>query len=169
MVSVDIAWSSGASGMACDAETAARLRQIANAEATSSFTGFSLPFNLPQGGGFATYAKSFGALPVTAMPAAPVTAVPAAMPAPMPAMPAPVPVMTPAHFFGFEVIDIVLRDHRRFRALAARRSQTLRRRNRRQRSGIRARSKYGRTSGKSNGDFQKVTAFHDIFLLVHDE
>jgi hypothetical protein len=43
MVSVDIAWSSGASGMACDAETAARLRQIANAEATSIFTGFSFP------------------------------------------------------------------------------------------------------------------------------
>jgi hypothetical protein len=169
MVLVDTAWSSRASGIARDAEAAARLRQIANAEATSSFTGFSLPFNLPQGGGFATYAKSFGALPVTAMPAAPVTAVPAAMPAPMPAMPVPVPVMSPAHFFGLDSVHIVLRDHRRFRAFAARRSQTLRRRNRRQRRRIRAGSKRCSTSGKSNGDFQKVAAFHDIFLLVHDE
>jgi hypothetical protein len=42
MVSVDMAWSSEASGIARDAETAARLRQIANADATSIFTGFFL-------------------------------------------------------------------------------------------------------------------------------
>jgi hypothetical protein len=39
MASVDTAWSSGASGIAFDAETATRLRQIANADATSSFIG----------------------------------------------------------------------------------------------------------------------------------
>ena len=84
-------------------------------------------------------------------------------------MPVPVPVMSPAHFFGLDSVHIVLRDHCRFRAFAARRSQTLRRRNRRQRRSIRAGSKRRSTSGKSKGDFQKVAAFHDIFLLVHDE
>jgi hypothetical protein len=41
MVSLDIARSSGASGIARDAETAATLRPIANAVATSIFMGFS--------------------------------------------------------------------------------------------------------------------------------
>jgi hypothetical protein len=39
MASVDTAWSSGANGIAFDAETAARLRQIANADATIIFIG----------------------------------------------------------------------------------------------------------------------------------
>jgi hypothetical protein len=43
MVSPDTAWSSGASGIAFDAETAARLRQMANADATSIFMGSSFP------------------------------------------------------------------------------------------------------------------------------
>jgi len=41
MVSVDADWSSGATGMACAADIAATLRQIANAEATSIFMDFS--------------------------------------------------------------------------------------------------------------------------------
>ena len=58
-----------------------------------------------------------------AMPAMPppMTAVPAPMtvgPAPMTPMPVPVPVMAPAHFFGLEMIDIVLRDNGGFSALA---------------------------------------------------
>jgi hypothetical protein len=43
MVSPAAAWSSGASGIAFDAETAARLRQMANADATSIFMGSSFP------------------------------------------------------------------------------------------------------------------------------
>jgi hypothetical protein len=43
MVSDDTDWSSGASGIALDAEIAARLRPIANAEAASSFTNLSFP------------------------------------------------------------------------------------------------------------------------------
>jgi hypothetical protein len=46
MVSPAPAWSSGASGIAFDAETAARLRQMANADATSIFMGSSFPFKL---------------------------------------------------------------------------------------------------------------------------
>ncbi len=42
MVSLDTPWSSGASGIAFDAETAARLRQMANADATRIFMGFPL-------------------------------------------------------------------------------------------------------------------------------
>jgi hypothetical protein len=41
MTSADAAWSSGASGIAFDADTAARPRQIANADATSIFMGAS--------------------------------------------------------------------------------------------------------------------------------
>jgi hypothetical protein len=40
MVSVDAAWSSGATGIARDEEIAARLRQIANTDAASIFMGF---------------------------------------------------------------------------------------------------------------------------------
>lgn len=43
MVSLARARSSGASGIAFDAETAARLRQMANADATSIFMGSSFP------------------------------------------------------------------------------------------------------------------------------
>ena len=42
MVSPDAAWSSGASGIACDEDIAARLRQTANMDATSIFTGIYL-------------------------------------------------------------------------------------------------------------------------------
>src|SRR5260370_545698 len=42
MGSGDRAWSGGARGFARDAETAARLRQIANADATSILMGFFL-------------------------------------------------------------------------------------------------------------------------------
>ena len=42
MVSLDTAWSSGATGIARDEEIAARLRQIANIDAASIFTAFIL-------------------------------------------------------------------------------------------------------------------------------
>jgi hypothetical protein len=54
MVSADTARSSGASGIARDAETAARLRQMANADAKSIFMGlFSFLSVSPHRGGFA--------------------------------------------------------------------------------------------------------------------
>jgi hypothetical protein len=42
MVSVDTAWSSGATGIAREAEIATRLRQSANADAAINFTDFLL-------------------------------------------------------------------------------------------------------------------------------
>jgi hypothetical protein len=58
MVSDDAAWSSGATGIARDAETAARLRQIANADAPSIFIGFVLSsLHSPRRGGFAPRQK----------------------------------------------------------------------------------------------------------------
>lgn len=60
-------------------------------------------------------------VPVMAMPVpvAPVMAVPVVV-APMM-----MPMVTPADFFRLQAIDVVLRDHRGFRALAARRQQGL--------------------------------------------
>jgi hypothetical protein len=63
------------------------------------------------------------------------------------------PVVTPAHFFRLEAIDLVLRDHGGFRAVAVRRHQALLRRNRRQRRGLRACNKRGSTCNKSKGEF----------------
>jgi hypothetical protein len=77
----------------------------------------------------------------------------------------PMPVMAPADFFGLQVIDIVSRHHRRFRAFTARRHETLSRCNRRLRRGLRARGKRRSAHGYSKGEFQKVAAFHDISLF----
>jgi hypothetical protein len=72
----------------------------------------------------------------------------------MPAMPVVmVPVVTPTHFFRLEAIDLALRNHGGFRAIAVRRHQALLHRNRRQRRGLRARSKRGSTCNKSKGEF----------------
>jgi hypothetical protein len=52
-VSEETDWSSGASGIAWDADIAIRLRPTANAEAVSSFMDFSFPSrDSPHGGGF---------------------------------------------------------------------------------------------------------------------
>ena len=92
----------------------------------------------------------------------PVTAVPMTM-APVMA----VPVMAPPDFFRLQPIDVFLRDNRGF---TARRHNGLFRCNRRQRPGLRARRKRGGACNKSNGEYQKVPAFHDIrpLLLVGD-
>jgi hypothetical protein len=99
-------------------------------------------------------------------------AVPAAMPTPVTAVPAPmtpVPVMPPVDFFGFQAIDIVLRDDRGLRAFAPPRHEALLRRNRWQRRGVHARSKCCSSGGYAKGEFQKMTAFHDISLFVRGE
>jgi hypothetical protein len=81
-------------------------------------------------------------------------------------MPAPV---APTHLFGLEPIDIVLRGDRGFRTLAMRWREAMFRRYRRQRRGLRARSKRGSTGDISQGEFQKVAAFHHISSLAHRE
>ena len=109
-----------------------------------------------------------------AMPAAPMAAMPATVPAPVAVVPVtvvpvmPVPVMSIAHLLRLETIDFVLCNDRGLGSFAARRHQAMYSRNRRQRRGVRGRSKCGGGggSGKSNGEFQKVAAFHDISLSL---
>jgi hypothetical protein len=86
-------------------------------------------------------------------------------------VPSPVPVMSPAHLFRREMIDIVLRDDCGFRGFTVRRYKALLWRNRRQRRRLRARSKRRRACNKSKGEFQKVAAFHNIppWQVVREE
>jgi hypothetical protein len=124
MVSPDTAWPSGASGIAVDAETAARLRQMANADATSIFMGSSFPFKLSSQicrvaaiyaltQNIAAACWRTGASPPMTMPVAvPATVMPA-VPTPVPAVPVVVPVMAPAHLFGLEAVDFVRAGHGR--------------------------------------------------------
>jgi hypothetical protein len=71
MVSDEMVWSSGASGIAWDADIAIRLRPMANAKAVSSFMDFFLSFrgSLLRGGFEFTNDPAVGqqrtALPVT--------------------------------------------------------------------------------------------------------
>src|ERR1039458_6425762 len=109
MVSPETAWSSGASGTAADAETAARLRQIANADAKSIFMAIFPSLQICRDAAVAHGRKTLWRpgngkrpLPVTAVPAAPVMPMPV-MPAAMPVM---VPMMSPADFLGLEVPDL---------------------------------------------------------------
>jgi hypothetical protein len=77
--------------------------------------------------------------------------------------------VAPAHLFGLEAIDIVLRGDCGFRAFAARRHEAVFRRYRRQRRGLRARSKCCSPGDISKGEFQKVAAFHHISSLAQRE
>jgi hypothetical protein len=129
MTSLDTAWSSGANGIAFDAEIAARLRQIANADATSIFIGAFLSSQICRDAAISHWHENAATnrnrvLPVTAVPVpvvpAPVPAVPApvavmpapvaAVPAPVAVMPAPVmmPVVSPADLFGFQMLNLLL-------------------------------------------------------------
>jgi hypothetical protein len=105
------------------------------------------------------------AMPVMAMPA-PMAAVPAPVTA-VPAMPSPVPVMSPAHLFGLEAIDLFGGGNR---GVGIRRRQAaIFQRMRRQRRGLYAGGQRGRSGRKSKSDFQKVAAFHDISLFMRGE
>jgi hypothetical protein len=108
------------------------------------------------------------AVPVVAVP---VMAVPAVMPAPMVVMPtmAPtvvvVPVMSPPHFFRCDPIDFVARGHRGMGVFMAGKPPDIGKRLRQERRGLRAYSQGGGARGQSKGEFQKIPAFHDIFLF----
>jgi hypothetical protein len=81
--------------------------------------------------------------------------------------PAPVMAVSPADLFGLETVHFVPRDNGGTGIFIRRRQPSiLRKRLRQQRRGLRARGERNRTRGKSDGEFQKVAAFHDIFLLV---
>ena len=100
------------------------------------------------------------------MPAAPVPAAPA----PMTVTPAPVavvPMPVPADLFRLEALHLALATHGRTGSSIARRQlSAFCQRLRRQRRGLGAGSQRGGSGRKSKGDFQKMTAFHDISLLA---
>ena len=101
-------------------------------------------------------------MPVMAMPAVPAM--------PMAVVPAVVPVMAPAHLFGFEAVDFVRAGHGGTQVfIDGRRPLFLRKRLRRQRRGLRARSKHGCAGGGGKGEFEKMAAFHDISLFVRGQ
>jgi len=76
------------------------------------------------------------------------------------------PVMPPPHFFGLEAIDLVARGHGGMHIFIGGRQPALTERLRRKRRGLRARSESGGSSGKSNGEFQKIPALHDISSVI---
>jgi hypothetical protein len=136
MTSLDTAWSSGANGIAFDAEIAARLRQIANADATSIFIGAFLSSQICRDAAISHRYENAAvndnrvlpvmAVPMTVVPTpvpvvpTPVPVVPtpmpvvpapvAAVPAPVAVMPAPVmmPVVSPADLFGVQMLNLRL-------------------------------------------------------------
>ena len=93
--------------------------------------------------------------------------------APVPAVPAPVatvPVMSPAHLLRLETVRFFFGGQCGMRVFNRRRQPFIfRKRLRRKRRGLRARSQRGGAGGKSKGEFQKVAAFHDISLFVRGE
>ena len=171
MVSAEAAWSSGATGIACDADIAARPTPTANKDAARNF--IDLPFPVRRNT-IRDHTKIEDRLPksspVTApVPVAPMTSMPMAVtPAPVTTVPMPVPmavpmpVVAPTHFFRLETIDLLLPDDGGFRCFAKR---GLRRRDRRQHCGLRARGQRSGARNKSNAESEKVPAFHGIHPL----
>src|ERR1700759_1194935 len=88
-------------------------------------------------------------VPVMTVPT-PVMMVPMMVPAPMMPMPMSMPVMAPADFLRLQMIDVVLRHHRRFCVFAMGSHEALHRRDRRQWRGVHIRSKRCRAHGYSN-------------------
>jgi len=103
-------------------------------------------------------------MPMTVMPA-PMTVAPAAVAVmPAPVMPVPVP---PADLLGLEMLDLSLGRDGGTNILIRGRLLLIRtKRMRRQRCGLRARGQRGGPGGKSNGELQKVAAFHGISLFT---
>src|SRR6266436_5486473 len=114
--------------------------------------------------------------PVTATAPTPMTSPPAPMaasPAPMsPPPPAPMssppmPPAVPPHLFGLQMLHLVAVGDSGTGILVRRRQRSvLRERVRHKRCCPCARGQRSRTRDKSKGEFQKMAAFHDIFLSV---
>jgi hypothetical protein len=89
----------------------------------------------------------------------------------MAATPTPVTsVPTPPDLFGLQTFHLGLAGHRRLGIVSRRRQPPVfRKRLRQQRRRLRTGGERRSAGGKSKGDFDKVTAFHDIFLFMHGE
>lgn len=113
-------------------------------------------------------------VPMTVMPT-PVAVAPtpmAVMPAPMAAMPAPVMTMpvSPVHLFRLEVLHLRFRCHgRSYILISGWQPLICGKRRHHERGGPRGRGKGGSSGGKSDGEFQKVAAFHNISLTCYRE
>jgi hypothetical protein len=84
----------------------------------------------------------------------------------MPAPVTPVPVMSPAHLLRLEAVHFSFRGQCGVRVFGrGRQPLIVRKRLRRKRRGLRARSQRGGAGGNSKGKFQEVAAFHDISLF----
>lgn len=88
-------------------------------------------------------------------------------PTPVTAAPAPMavmPVMSPPHFLGLEAIDLVAGGYGGTGIFIGGKPSALIKRLRDKRCGLRAHGQRGGgpRSSKSNGEFQKIPAFHDI-------
>ena len=78
------------------------------------------------------------------------------------ATPAAMAATAPAHFFGLEPIDFIVRGDGGMSILIDRELTIRNQRLRRQDCGLRACGKRNTACRKSKGEFQKVPAFHDI-------
>jgi hypothetical protein len=97
---------------------------------------------------------------VPAMMPAPVTMAPTPMPVvptPMTVMPAPVMAVPPSYLLGLKPLDLLSGYHSGLRVLAR---VAFREWVQKQRRGMRSRIERDRCGCKSNGEFQKVPAFH---------
>ena len=93
------------------------------------------------------------------MPMVPAMVSPAPMAMMMPAPVMTMTVMTPAHLFGPDAIDFILRDDGGFHA-GRRGPDELLRRNRRQRGCLRVSPEHRSTGDQGNGEIQKMSALH---------
>lgn|SRR5665647_128748 len=81
-------------------------------------------------------------------------------------VPTAVPVVSPAHLFRLEILQLCLRGDGGVNVLIRRLQPFISGKwPRRQRRGLRGRGQRGGTGGNSNGKFQKVASFHDISLF----
>jgi len=76
-------------------------------------------------------------------------------------------MVVPADLLGLQPLNLSLGRDRGMNILIRGRLRSIcAKRMRRQRRGLRARGQRGGPGGKSNGELQKVAAFHDISLFV---
>ena len=87
---------------------------------------------------------------------------------PVTAVPVPAPVATPVHLFRLELAGLFSAGDRGVHVRGRRRTLAIKRL-RRQRRSLYAGGKGACSGGKSQGEFQKVAAFHDVSLLIQSE
>jgi hypothetical protein len=80
----------------------------------------------------------------------------------------PVPT-SPAHLLWLETLHLIVGSNGGTGFVSGRQPSVVCKRMRRKRRGLRARGQRRSARGSSNGEFQKVAAFHSISLFVYGE